>query len=286
MAFLPDDTARIPSARVPFIDPKTGLVSREWYRYLELVNNMRTTDFYFDVSQGIYTGKYDGINTTGYQDTNTLNVQADLWPINGNLTWITTATALEVLSSSANDTAAGTGARTVTITGLDNSYNVISETISLNGVAAVQSTKTYFRLSRAFVSSTGTNNGTNLGTITIRITGGGATQGVLPIGFGRMPKSHHTVPIGKKYAIRDITVISESTKPTEFRVYIRDSTIRIAPFGTKQVGLVYAGIVGAFEEHLTHEVVLGTGTDIWMTATPSASNTKVSCSIQGVLIAA
>ena len=58
--------------------------------------------------------------------------------------YLAAASLLQVSSGSANDTAAGTGARTVTIVGLDANYNVISETLTMNGVTPVQTVNSYF----------------------------------------------------------------------------------------------------------------------------------------------
>lgn len=242
-------------------------------------------DFYFETSNGTMSGQYDGLNTSAYQTANSIGAEADVWVSAGNLVWPVAASTLEVLSSSANDTAAGTGARTVIITGLDINYNVISETIILNGLAAVVTVNSYFRLNRAYVATSGTINGNNIGTLTIQISGGGNIQGQIAPGFGRLAKSHFTVPNGKKFLFRSVTMCSESTKPTSFKVYIRDSTALVAPFGTKQVGLIYPGIVGAFTETFIHEVPLGKGVDIWMTATPSVNNTQLSGDIGGVMVA-
>lgn len=242
-------------------------------------------DFYFESSNGTMAGQYDGLNTSAYQTANTLGTEADLWASSGNLVWPVAASTLEVLSSSANDTAAGTGARTVIITGLDINYNVISESVILNGITPVVTVNSYFRLNRGYVATSGTVNGNNIGIITIRISGGGNTQGLIAAGFGRIAKSHFTVPNGKKFLLRTITLCSESTKPTTFKLYIRDSVPLVAPFGTKQVGLIYAGIVNAFSETFIHEVPLGKGTDIWITATPSTNNTQLSGDIGGVMVA-
>lgn len=46
------DTTRIPAPRVPFIDERTGLMSREWYRYF----------------QNLYTLTGDQASSTSIQD--------------------------------------------------------------------------------------------------------------------------------------------------------------------------------------------------------------------------
>lgn len=55
-------------------------------------------------------------------DLDTATLPEDIWTGGGGYPWLTASTALELLSSSANDTSAGTGARTVTINGLDINY--------------------------------------------------------------------------------------------------------------------------------------------------------------------
>jgi hypothetical protein len=87
-----------------------------------------------------------------------------VWAEGGLYSYIETATVLKVSSSSANDTSAGTGARTVTLFGLDANYAEISETVTLNGQAAVNTTKTYIRINRMVVNTAG-SGGQNAGVI-------------------------------------------------------------------------------------------------------------------------
>ena len=52
-----------------------------------------------------------------------------VWAQGGLYSYLSAATVLKISSSSTNDTSAGTGARTVTFSGLDANYDEISETI-------------------------------------------------------------------------------------------------------------------------------------------------------------
>jgi hypothetical protein len=58
----------------------------------------------------------------------------------GDLSYAAAALQMTVSSSSASDTSAGTGARTVLITGLNANYAVISESVTMNGQTAVTTT--------------------------------------------------------------------------------------------------------------------------------------------------
>lgn len=121
-----------------------------------------------------------------------------------------TATAAQTITiqpSSANDTAAGTGAREITVVGIDASYAVVSESIATNGVTAVTTTQTFLRVNEAYVSSAG-SLGRNADTITLQQTTstllmgqiykhGGATES----GYSRMLNAAYTVPAGKQLLV-------------------------------------------------------------------------------------
>ena len=112
------------------------------------------------------------------------------WP-----TILAAAAKVDIISSSAADTAAGTGARTLRLVGLDASYKLQTEDIALNGQTAVTSVLSYLRLLGAENQTVG-SGGVNAGDIHIVKTGTSAwTAGVpntvtsallkIPIGFGR-----------------------------------------------------------------------------------------------------
>lgn len=81
---------------------------------------------------------------------------------------------LDVTSSSTSDAAAGTGARTVEIYGLDFDGNPLSETITMNGNAIVQTANAFWRVFVAKVITAGTGR-KNAGDIYIVKTGTGGT---------------------------------------------------------------------------------------------------------------
>ena len=94
-----------------------------------------------------------------------------MWTAGATYTYPSTATALTVVSSSTDDdgSPAGTGARTVTIIGLDADYLEVSETVTMNGTTNVTTTQTFLRVNEAYVATCG-NTGSNVGTITIANT--------------------------------------------------------------------------------------------------------------------
>ena len=96
--------------------------------------------------------------------------EADIWDAGGLYTFPTSAgTLTTIASSSADDTAAGEGAKTVKVFGLDSTYTAISETIAMGGTALTPLANNYLRVYRAYVVTAGTIT-TNAGTINITQT--------------------------------------------------------------------------------------------------------------------
>jgi hypothetical protein len=135
-----------------------------------------------------------------------------VWAQGGLYSYLAAATQLSISSSSTADTSAGTGARTVTLFGLDADYNEISETVTLNGQTAVTSTNSYLRIYRMLVRSAG-SGGQNAGVIYAGT--GTVTSGVpankyatIAIGDNQTLMALWTVPAGHTgYLLQtDVTV--------------------------------------------------------------------------------
>ena len=120
-----------------------------------------------------------------------------VWDGGGLYTYLTSAGVLTVTSNDGDDSASGTGARTVTVEGLDADYNQVSETLTVGGGAG---SVEFYRVFRAFVASSG-STGTNEGTITI--AQGAKTLAQIrtvgtptSTGLGQTFMSIYTVPAG------------------------------------------------------------------------------------------
>jgi len=81
--------------------------------------------------------------------------EESVWPDGGAVPHPTVASVLKISSSSANDTSAGTGARTVHIEGLNGDYAVVSETVTLNGQTAVNTVNSYLYVNSFYVITAG-----------------------------------------------------------------------------------------------------------------------------------
>lgn len=123
------------------------------------------------------------------------DVKEDIWILGGTKTDVTAAADTEIVSSSVNDTSAGTGARTVKIFGYDSNYDLISETVTLNGTTPVSLTNEFLDVYRMTVESSGSNE-YNAGNITVRHVSGPVNLARIGTGFNITQQSHYIIPNG------------------------------------------------------------------------------------------
>lgn len=131
--------------------------------------------------------------------------------------WPTGPMQMQVVSTSANDAAAGTGIRTVHIHYLDNLYVPQVTVVTLNGLTPVLTTPTnILRVNGMHAMSIGTVNGVAAGDISIQAVGGAVTYGVLKTGLNRMRQAFYTVPAGHGGYVKKWQVASGSASGTHF----------------------------------------------------------------------
>ena len=109
---------------------------------------------------------------TGYNPATSATAQP-IWGVTGTqYIQLTTGTALEAVSSSANDAAAGTGARTIRVEGVDANYVPFAETVTLDGATPVALANTsVIAVNNAYVLTAGSGL-TNAGNVDIRAVTG------------------------------------------------------------------------------------------------------------------
>lgn len=191
------------------------------------IGSRDSTDFYFDVAAGKIPG--DSLVTKFSANEAVGTTYEEIWDApTANLTYLTTAATIEAISSSINDTAAGTHARKIVIVGLDSNWDVASEEITLAGTSASSATTTSFvRIYRAYVSEVGAYGNSNDGNITIRVSGAGSTQAYIlkeaspALGHGQTRMSHFTIPRGARGYIIYADVGFAASKTVNFNLQIR-----------------------------------------------------------------
>jgi hypothetical protein len=211
-----------------------------------------------------------------------------IWEAGGLYPWQASGYTAEVLSSDANDTAAGTGARTVTLIGLDEDFNPLEETVTLNGTTAVDTTNTnWLRIFRAFVATAG-SGGANAGAITVRLDGAGATQAQIAAGNNQTTLGLYTTPAGRRGAIvswEAALLRSGANDELEFGLFTRDNTVADSTFRLRtQIGLRGAG-TSTHQKMMGVPITVGEKTDVDVRCTSSdGSNIAVVTSFEMLLI--
>jgi hypothetical protein len=114
-----------------------------------------TEPFELQVARGQISW-HKSVTVFGYNpDVDTARVT--VWPYTGIIPLPAVALQMKVSSSSANDTANGTGARTVYVAGLDANHDEIEEIVTLNGQTAVLTTQSFLHINQAYVATAGTS---------------------------------------------------------------------------------------------------------------------------------
>lgn len=120
-------------------------------------------------------------------------VYEDIWFTGGTEALLTSAETMDIVSTSGDDAAAGTGIQTLTIKGLNDIYSIVEETIALDGVTPVTTTTEFLRVYRAFGATAG-SVGANVGTITISASVAASVHGTLEIDRNMTQKTQFTIP--------------------------------------------------------------------------------------------
>lgn len=153
----------------------------------------------------------------------------------------TSNTALEVVSTDADDNASGAGARTIYYEGLQvqsGSLVVVSDVVELDGTTPVALPDSLIRLYRWYVASSGVyasqSAGSHQGDITIQESGGGAVWAKIENnGFPRAQSQigAYTVPTGYTAYVSKISYSVESDKTVDILMFKREGVLNTtAPY--------------------------------------------------------
>ena len=194
--------------------------------------------------------------------------EEDVWAVGGTMSFSTSAAAIRIRSGgNANDTAAGTGAQSVIVFGLDSNFTEISNVLTTNGASAsTQSTGTFRRVYRAYVYEAGTYGGNNTGNVVIESTDTANAHLSILAGIGQSQTTHFTIPSGKTGYLVRLTANVASTKPTTIKMYRRESADDYStPFSAKRIITQADELSGYLNFPFDAPVKLPAKTDVWST---------------------
>ena len=205
----------------------------------------------FNASNLIALGLVDGFTSdTKFgvnPDIGTSSDPEDVWNGGDDYTGFPTGSAetVEVFSSDAADASAGTGARTVRLTGLDADWEEQTVDVTMNGTTAVATTETWQRLNRMHVLTAGSGE-ENAGDITARHTTTTANVfATMPAGANQTTIAAFTVPAGKTMLIKRVAVqMGRNTASGSATV-----SLRVRPTG------------GVFRKRREFQISVGNGVD-------------------------
>lgn len=150
-----------------------------------------TEDLNLNVSRGLVKDA-TAVHVMGYNPDIDISTDPEtVWSYGGVYPWnaLTSANTLHVVSSNTGDTG------NVTITGLDNNFNAITETITLNGTTSVATSNSFIRINDMYYQ----NDTTNIGDILVKFANSsGTVVDEIKAGYGQNSTGIYTIPAGKK----------------------------------------------------------------------------------------
>lgn len=207
------------------------------------------------------------------------SVAETIWPQGGSFIATTAAEPILVVSSSANDTAAGTGARTVRLYCITDDFSEVLETVTLNGTTPVASSNSCRYLNRLVILSSGSGN-TNEGEITTSQQTSGITLLTIPATIGISQGCFYVVPKGKTALIKRVSFsvvkVSGGGSPLViFEGYIKSGLTgsMYKPF-RKSIDSSTESVLVAEDPYTNNR---GEGSIVWWNATSDTANTQVTC---------
>lgn len=204
--------------------------------------------------------------------------EESVWPDGGTVPHPTVASVLDIVSTSTDDDAAGTGARTIFISGLDGNYNVVSETVILDGTTTVATVNSYLYVNQLYVVTAGTG-GVNAGEITAKV--GATLYDLIAVGYNQRTTAHYCVPAGyTAYLTEGVITAGQATGSTAVTAFLKqhgpDGILRVVAISTLNNGSISYDF--AYPVAITEKSCFGA------TAIGAANNNSVSAFLNFVLI--
>ena len=244
-------------------------------------------DFWVDVAREEIDGSVQQNHKFGANPDIDVTAE-DIWTSGGAYTgWLTAAAPMRIRAGgNAADTAAGAGAQSVRIEGLDANWNEIGETVATAGAAqSLATSASFIRVNRLYVVNAGAYGGTNTGIVSVETTGGtlvatiGATQ-------GQSEMCIYTIPAGKTGIIPQVSASVDTAKTATVRFYARRNADDVTgpSYSPRRLWHIVTGLSGAYTRVFTSMPVFPPKTDVWVSATGPAGGASVEADICFLLV--
>ena len=198
----------------------------------------RTEPFDLQVSRGLIGG-HSVVTVFGYNpDVDT--TEESIWPDGGTIPHPTVASVLSIVSTDAADDSAGTGARTVYIEGVNDNYEIVHETVTLDGTTPVSTVRTYLYVNQFYVATAG-SGGANAGEITAKVST--TLYDLIAAGYNQRTTGHYCVPAGYTgYMTEGVITTGQASGSTSVTTFLKqhgpDGILRVGAVSTLNNGSV------------------------------------------------
>ena len=182
-----------------------------------------------NIQRGLVRGTY-GVNKFGYNPAVPSNATETIWDGSNLYTYISTPGTAQVSSVESDDNGS-----TVLVEGVDASYNLVGETLTVGGAAGSVTFKRVFR-ARMVTASTGD---TNQGDVTVTVDSKSAA--IITEGRGQTLMALYTVPANHSAYIMQLDIGSQKDLENEVSLVIRNGAAG-AVWQTKEFLSVRGGL--------------------------------------------
>ena len=229
----------------------------------------RARDFFIEATKGNIQGQ-ETFDINGHnEDLGT--IEEDIQEQGGVLIFLEAAEIMSVVSTSASDTIAGVGARSVLVTGLDENFSLISEVVNLSGLTSVNTTQEYIRINDFRVQDVGLYGNTNVGDIIATSFFQVTVQMFIESTEGIAHTTHYTVPKGTNIIITGITVSVSTGKTVKTHFHTRNNADdTVVPVSPINIVKDLHGVAGTAQVMSTGNLRFDEMTDVWFSGQTSS----------------
>ena len=242
----------------------------------------RPTDYFTEVATGKRQGRSLWNKFGHNKDVDIGTEVIASW--GGTFNPLTTATTLNIVSDSANDTTGGTGCNSIVVYGIDSNRDEIIEVIALNGITPVVTTSTWLGINRVAMFLCGSGQ-VNAGEINITATTGGSTMAQMPLGEGVTQQCIFHIPRNNNF-LTEYLMINVLNKGKNAELNVRLLVYSEVSNGKQEVFHV------DIDTAVTNEPIqlnpklpfpISEKTVMWMECTSDVANVVVNARFSGIL---
>ncbi len=199
----------------------------------------------------------------------------------GGLLWRpTTAITIRVkIGGNAADTAAGTGAQTIRVYGVNSDWEEIFEDIILAGASVSSATtEAFLRVTRAKVLTAGSGE-VNVAAIDIETSDGVTDIALIAAGLGQTEIGHIAVPAGRVLLIEAATIFADTSKTADVNIWVGDPANSVKRSIGRIIGISGEVVLKAFAPDIFEEKM-----DLWVEGVVSSGTDGISVWIDYLLV--